>query len=62
MHPVHNLNAVRCATIHVVFGICMLEEKVYQQKTHDSMLYYWSDLTTVWHYIIIALLLFLLGY
>ena len=34
MHPVHKLNAIRCATIHVVFGICMLKERVYQQKIH----------------------------
>ena len=32
VHPVHNFNAVRRTAIHVVFGICMLEERVYQQK------------------------------
>ena len=34
IHPVHNLNAVSCATIHVVFGICLLEKRVYKQEIH----------------------------
>ena len=43
VHPVHNFNAVRRAAIHVVFGICMLEERVYQQKY--MTLYFTTGLT-----------------
>ena len=36
MHPVHNLNSVRCATIHIECGICMLEKRAYQEKIQGT--------------------------